>query len=152
LNDGDVIIEQVSISLRRGIPKSKVDEARLIEDWGFEGDAHAGRGHRQVSLLAAEAVDEMIRRGAVVEAGSFAENLTVRGFDFAALSVGVRLRCGGDVVLEVTQIGKECHSRCAIFNAVGDCVMPREGIFARVVRGGIVRAGMIVAVVEEQSR
>lgn len=133
-------IEAISISRERGTPKSNVREARLIEDWGIEGDAHAGRWHRQVSLLASEAVERMSALGAEVRPGAFAENLTIRGLDFSSLKIGDRLLCGA-VELEITQIGKKCHNRCAIYEAVGDCVMPREGVFAKVIKGGQLSVG-----------
>ncbi len=130
----------VCVSERKGTQKENVHKALFIEDWGIENDAHAGKWHRQVSLLSAERIDEFRARGAVVTDGAFGENLIVEGIDFRALPVGTRLRCG-DVVLEVTQIGKECHAHCEIYKVMGDCIMPREGIFARVVRGGVIAEG-----------
>lgn len=132
----------VCLSGRKGEKKRPVDEGRLIEGQGFAGDAHAGSGHRQVSLLSAESVDRFRAKGPLeVFPGDFAENILTEGIDLATLAVGRRLRAGSEAVLEVTQIGKECHDRCAIYRVMGDCVMPREGVFARVVQGGGLRPG-----------
>jgi MOSC domain-containing protein YiiM len=125
----------VNTSDRKGAQKTPVPEATLREDHGIEGDAHAGPWHRQVSLLADEDVQTMRGKGIEIHCGDFAENITTEGVELAALPVGTRLHLG-EVILEVTQIGKECHQGCAIFAAVGECVMPRRGIFARVIRGG----------------
>ena len=128
------------LSSRRGTAKTPVDSVKLIAGHGLEGDAHAGDWHRQVSLLSAEKIDAFRSRGAEVTAGSFGENIVAAGFDFSRLPVGSLLR-SGDALLEITQIGKECHQHCAIYHAVGDCIMPREGTFARVLRGGTLRTG-----------
>lgn len=125
----------INISDRKGIKKRPVDTALLRENYGIEGDAHAGDWHRQVSLLADEAVDTMRGKGAELNHGDFAENLTTSGVPLSDLPVGTVLSVG-DAVLEITQIGKECHQGCAIFRLVGDCVMPRKGIFAKVIKGG----------------
>ena len=130
----------VCVSAQRGIQKQDVGKAYLREQWGIEGDAHAGSWHRQVSLLSYEKIDAFRARGAQVQDGAFGENLVVAGIDFSSLPVGTLLQCG-EVLLEITQIGKECHSHCAIFQQVGDCIMPREGVFARVRRGGWIAAG-----------
>ncbi len=130
----------ISLSERRGEPKRPVDSAMLRADWGLEGDAHAGPWHRQVSLLAEESIDKMRALGLEVEPGSFAENITTAGIDLIALPLGTRLRLGS-AVLEVTQLGKQCLHRCAVYQRAGDCVMPREGIFARVLAGGRVLPG-----------
>lgn len=130
----------VCVSGARGVPKRPVDGARFVEGWGIEGDAHAGCWYRQVSLLSLEKVDAFRAAGAQVDFGDFGENIVAEGLDFAALPVGSLLHIGG-AVLELTQIGKECHSRCPIFERMGDCIMPREGVFARVVRSGAVSAG-----------
>ena len=136
----------VCISDRKGERKRSVLAVDLRENFGIVGDAHAGEGHRQVSLLAEESIDAMRRKGLSLSAGDFAENITTRGIDLPPLPVGARLAVG-DVLLEVTQIGKECHTRCAIYHQAGDCVMPREGIFARVIKGGRVVPGDAVSVV-----
>ncbi|HIY00973.1 MAG TPA: MOSC domain-containing protein [Candidatus Blautia faecipullorum] len=130
----------VCVSEEKGTQKHKVKEARLVEDWGIEGDAHAGKWHRQVSLLSYDKIQDFRNRGAEVEDGAFGENLVVEGFDFAALPVGTRFVCG-DVILEMTQIGKKCHHGCAIFQKMGDCIMPREGVFTRVLHGGVIHEG-----------
>ena len=130
----------VCTSERKGIEKTSVPEIKVIEDWGIEGDAHAGKWHRQVSLLAYDKIEAFRARGAEVEDGAFGENLVVQGFDFSSLPIGTRFRCN-DVVLEMTQIGKECHHGCAIFQKMGDCIMPREGVFTKVLHGGIIREG-----------
>lgn len=130
----------VCTSPRKGTQKENVKEAEFVEDWGIQGDAHAGKWHRQVSLLSNEKIEAFRARGAEVEYGAFGENLVVEGIDFAALPVGTCFRCG-EVLLELTQIGKECHHGCAIFQKMGDCIMPREGVFARVLHGGKIRVG-----------
>ncbi|HEX2769252.1 MAG TPA: MOSC domain-containing protein [Geobacteraceae bacterium] len=130
----------VCISINKGERKTPVDRVELQEEHGIVGDAHAGEWHRQVSLLAQESIAKMQRMGLDVDAGDFAENITTRGIDLPSLPIGTRLAVG-DVLIEVTQIGKECHTRCAIYHQAGDCVMPKEGIFARVLRGGVVKPG-----------
>ena len=139
----------VCVSEQKGIQKKNVGSAQFVEDWGIQGDAHAGKWHRQVSLLSYDRVEEFRARGAQVEPGAFGENLLVEGFDFKSLPVGTRL-AAGSAVLEVTQIGKECHSDCEIRRRTGRCVMPTEGIFARVVRSGTVRPGDTIEVLEAQ--
>lgn len=130
----------VCISEKKGTQKKNVHEAEFVEDWGIKNDAHAGKWHRQVSLLSHDKIEAFRARGAEVVDGAFGENLVVEGFDFAALPVGTRFRCN-DVVLEMTQIGKECHHGCEIFKKMGECIMPREGVFTRVLRGGVIREG-----------
>lgn len=134
-------IAAICISKQRGTQKEPVPSARFLPDYGIEGDAHAGNWHRQVSLLSLEKIEEFRQRGADVDYGAFGENLVVEGIDFASLPVGSRLQAG-DVLLEITQIGKACHQHCAIYHAVGDCIMPREGVFARVIHGGVLEVGM----------
>ena len=133
-------IMAVCISEKRGTQKKNIEKVRLIENFGLEGDAHGGNWHRQVSLLSYEKVRAFEEKGISVEDGAFGENLLVEGFDFKTLPVGTRFRCG-DVLLEMTQIGKECHSHCEIYQAVGDCIMPREGVFARALHGGEIQIG-----------
>lgn len=130
----------VSVSGRKGERKTPVPGVTLVADHGIRGDAHAGPGSRQVSLLAEASIGKMRDLGLSVGPGDFAENVTVEGIDVPALRPGDRLRVG-EALLEVTQVGKECHERCAIYVQAGDCVMPREGVFARVVRGGAVSPG-----------
>ena len=139
----------VCISTQKGTQKQNVGRARFEADWGLSGDAHGGKWHRQVSLLSADKVEEFKRRGGDVAPGAFGENLLVEGLDFRALPVGTLLRCG-EVLLEMTQIGKDCHSHCAIYRQVGDCIMPREGVFARVLRGGDIAVGDELAVEERR--
>jgi len=122
----------------------------LKVDWGIEGDAHAGNWHRQVSLLAMESIDKMRAKGLKVRPGSFAENITTEGIELYTLPVGTRLRLGGALV-EVTQIGKVCHTKCAIYDLAGDCVMPREGIFVKVLEPGSVATGDAVEVLSATS-
>ncbi len=141
------IVKAICISDIRGIEKHSVPEGHFIEDFGIEGDAHAGHWHRQVSLLSYDKVRAFNDRGANVDDGAFGENLVVEGIDFRALPVGTRLYAG-TVQLEMTQIGKECHSHCAIFKRMGECIMPREGVFARVVKEGVIRPGDIMRVEE----
>jgi len=145
---GEVIA--VCISETKGTSKENVGQAALRADWGLEGDAHAGPWHRQVSLLAWESIEKMRARGLEVEEGSFAENITTRGLELYTLPVGTRMQLGTALV-EVTQIGKTCHAGCAVFQAVGDCVMPREGIFVRVLQGGEVAVGDTIEVLREDS-
>lgn len=139
----------VCTSPEKGTQKQNVGSALLVEDWGIQGDAHAGKWHRQVSLLSYDRVEEFRARGAQVEPGAFGENLLVEGFDFKSLPVGTRFGCNG-AVLELTQIGKQCHSHCQIYRQVGDCIMPREGVFTRVLRGGVVRVGDELTILKEE--
>lgn len=130
----------ICTSPARGTQKHQVPAARFTVEWGIEGDAHGGNWHRQVSLLSADKIAAFNARGANVQPGAFGENLVVEGFDFRALPVGTLLRCG-DVLLEMTQIGKECHSHCEIFKRMGECIMPTQGVFARVLEPGEIRVG-----------
>ncbi len=134
-------IRAISISSEKGMPKHNVLEAELQADFGIVGDAHAGSGLRQISLLDMASIEELRQKGADISPGDFAENLTVEGVDLSTLKVGRRLKVGGIVALEVTQLGKRCHGRCRIFEKLGDCIMPRQGVFARVVTGGQVKVG-----------
>ena len=137
----------VCISEKKGTQKKNVHEALFIEDFGLENDAHAGKWHRQVSLLSYEKIQDFKKKGAPVEDGAFGENLIVSGIDFKNLPVGTRFQ-SGDVVLEMTQIGKECHSGCEIYKIMGDCIMPREGVVAKVLHGGRIREGDELTVLE----
>ena len=130
----------VCISEKKGTQKKGISEGHFIEEFGIENDAHAGKWHRQVSLLSYETIEAFKERGAEIGDGAFGENVIVKGIDLVRLPVGTRLSCG-NILLEVTQIGKECHNDCAIKKAVGKCVMPTEGIFAVVVKEGVVRPG-----------
>ena len=130
----------VCVSKRKGVPKHDVGQGELRVDWGLVGDAHAANWHRQVSLLGQESVNKVIAAGINVRPGAFAENIVTKGLELFTLPVGTRMRLGAALV-EVTQIGKECHDRCAIYELMGDCVMPREGIFVQVLEGGRVKTG-----------
>ena len=141
----------VCLSEETGTRKDVVEEVTLREEFGVVGDAHAsGSWHRQVSLLAIESIDKMRKMGYDVNPGDFAENLTTEGLELFTLPVGTMLSVGDEVSLEVTQIGKECHTGCAIFQQVGKCVMPKEGVFARVIRGGAVRASDEISIAKGQ--
>lgn len=133
-------IISLNISREKGVNKEPVEQVALKVDHGIEGDAHAGDWHRQVSLLAEESIDFMRNQGLELEPGAFAENITTLGIELAKLPVGTRL-VSGEVELEVTQIGKKCHHGCEIFKQVGDCIMPREGIFAKVITPGTLQRG-----------
>jgi TatD DNase family protein len=134
------IVRAVCMSAEKGTAKRDMGRAEFVARHGIKGDAHAGDWHRQVSLLSLGKIDEFRSKGAEVIDGDFGENLVVEGIDFASLPLGSVLRCG-EVALEISQIGKECHNHCAIFRRMGDCIMPREGVFARVLHGGVIKAG-----------
>ena len=134
------IVKAICISEVRGVQKHPVEQVTLTPEWGIVGDAHGGSWHRQVSLLSYDKIEAFRQKGADIDFGAFGENLVVSGFDFRSLPVGTLLRCGS-VLLEMTQIGKECHSHCEIYKAMGDCIMPREGVFAKVVEGGCIAVG-----------
>ncbi len=144
-NTGKVVA--VCISEKKGTQKTEVPSIKLVPEWGIDGDAHAGKWHRQVSLLALEKIEAFRARGADVDFGAFGENIIVEGFDLRNLSVGTRFKIG-DALLELTQIGKECHEHCAIYHQVGDCIMPREGVFMIVLEGGTVKAGDEIEMIE----
>ena len=141
----------ICISEKRGVQKTHIQNALLKQNWGIEGDAHAGEWHRQVSLISADKIDEFRKKGAHVDFGAFGENIVAEGIDFASLPVGTRLKCA-DAVLELTQIGKECRSHCAIYKAVGDCIMPREGVFARVLKDGKIAEGDCIEVLPAEGK
>ena len=138
-------IISLNISGKKGVNKEPVNRVRLQVNHGIEGDAHAGNWHRQVSLLAEESIELMRQKGLELDPGAFAENITTTGIDLASLPVGTRLQAG-DVALEVTKIGKKCHKGCAIFKQVGDCIMPNEGVFARVIIPGTVNENDIIEI------
>ena len=139
-------IISIAISKKKGTRKQIVDEALLIADHGIKGDAHAGSWHRQVSFLAGESIEHARRQGMDVTFGDFAENIATSGIDWVSIPVGAQIKLGNAARVEVTQIGKECHKKCAIYYQAGDCIMPREGIFARVINGGLIRAGDALSV------
>ena len=130
----------ICTSEKKGTAKIMVNEANVIEDFGIEGDAHAGKWHRQVSLLALEKIEDFRLKGANVDFGAFGENLVVEGIELNKLPIGQRIKIG-EVDLEVTQIGKKCHDKCAIFYQVGECIMPTNGIFTKVIKGGKIKVG-----------
>ena len=141
-------VEAVCLSHKKGIVKKEQGKVTLRENWGLEGDAHAGEWHRQVSLLAGESIDGVKEVLPTLKNGAFAENIITRGIELNKLSIGDRLQIGGKVVLEITQIGKECHnSGCAIKKATGDCIMPREGIFAKVIEGGEILKELTISII-----
>jgi len=144
------IIKAVCTSPDKGMRKKNIGQGLLIKEHGLSGDAHAGDWHRQVSLLAIESIDKMRALGLEVGPGDFAENLTTEGIDLVNLPLGTRLKLGDAAIGEVTQIGKECHSHCAIYYQAGDCVMPREGIFIRVLDGGTIKVGDPINVLENK--
>jgi len=141
------IVISVNVSEKKSVRKKPVDEIRVIEDKGVKGDAHAEGGIRQVSLLAIESIEKMVEKGVNVKPGDFAENITTKGLDLLALPVGTKLSIG-DAIFEVSQHGKICHTKCNIYKTVGDCVMPREGIFCKVLKGGIIKKGDKIRVIE----
>jgi MOSC domain-containing protein YiiM len=136
-----VKIVSIAVSKKKGTRKTCVEEAVLVADHGLEGDAHAGPWHRQVSFLAAEKIDTAKAGGLSVDFGDFAENIATVGIDWRTVPVGSRFRLGSRALVEITQIGKECHTKCAIYYMAGDCIMPKEGVFARVLEGGPIRRG-----------
>ena len=140
-------IVSLNISEKKGVRKKPVKEVSLKTEFGIEGDAHASSAwHRQVSLLALESIKKMQDKGLDVKPGDFAENITTEGIDLVSLPVGTQLTIGESIKVEVSQIGKECHTRCSIYYQAGDCVMPKEGIFVRVLSGGVVKEGDQIAV------
>ena len=145
--EGKVIA--VCVSKNKGEQKKDVSRGLLIKEWGLDGDAHASSWHRQLSLLAKESIDKMRKEGLEVGPGDFAENITTEGVNLFELPLGTRIRIG-NALLKVTQIGKECHDRCAVYYQAGDCVMPREGIFTRVIKGGEVNTGDPLVILENE--
>ena len=140
----------VSVSDKKGARKINVESAELKEDFGIIGDVHAGTKNRQVSLLAEESIDKMRNKGLTLKSGDFAENITTSGIDLLSLNLGDKLKIGENVVLEISQIGKECHTRCAIHYQAGDCVMPTDGIFVKVIKGGIIKPNDDIEVIENE--
>lgn len=134
-------IESIAVSKKKGTRKTQIPEAELTAGHGLDEDAHAGPWHRQVSFLSSESIQTAREKGLDVTFGDFAENIATSGIDWQTLPIGTRLELGASAIVEITQIGKECHNRCAIYHMAGDCIMPREGIFARVLKGGKIRCG-----------
>ena len=139
-------IISLAFSKKKGTRKKTINEALLIENYGIEGDAHAGIWHRQVSFLASESIEHSRRMGLDVTFGDFAENIATAGVDWTQIPVGTLVKLGQTAVVEITQIGKECKTKCAIFYLAGDCIMPREGVFGRVITGGTIRCGDIIEI------
>jgi MOSC domain-containing protein YiiM len=139
-------IVSIARSRKKGTRKVPVNTARVLEGHGLEGDAHAGTWHRQISFLAAESIRETRAKGLEVDFGDFAENIATEGIDWTSLPVGTRVKLGHHVEVEISQIGKECHKKCAIYYQAGDCIMPREGVFARVLQGGEIACGDAITV------
>lgn len=142
------IVKAICISEKKGTQKHEIEEVRMIKDFGLEHDAHAGKWHRQVSLLSFEKIEEFRARGAEVAFGAFGENFVISGYDFKKCAIGTKFECG-DVILELTQIGKECHHGCEIFEKMGDCIMPREGVFCKVLKGGVIKKGDLFLIMED---
>ncbi|OGP62124.1 MAG: molybdenum cofactor sulfurase [Deltaproteobacteria bacterium RBG_13_49_15] len=145
-------IVSIAVSKKKGVTKHPVDEVILVEGHGIKGDAHAGDWHRQVSFLAVESIDQARKMGLDVGFGDFAENIATEGIDWKTMPVGTCLKLGETVRVEVTQIGKECHTRCAIYYKAGDCIMPKEGVFARVLTGGVLRRGDAIEIFNHAER
>ena len=142
-------IKAISISKERGTPKINVPKAQLQANFGIVGDAHAGNWDRQISLLGFESIDKMDTKGLDISPGDFAENITTEGIDLETLTIGSRLKLGVTVKLEITKFGKTCHGRCQIYERIGDCIMPRQGVFARVTQGGTIQVGDNIEVIED---
>ncbi|HHT9129490.1 MAG TPA: MOSC domain-containing protein [Candidatus Brocadiaceae bacterium] len=141
----------VCISEKKGTQKRNVGVCKLIENFGLEGDAHAGKWHRQVSLLARESADIMRKKGLTIKDGDFGENIVTEGIELKSLPVGTILKIDKNIIMRVTQIGKLCHDRCAIYYTAGDCIMPREGIFAEILTGGTIKVGDEITILEKNA-
>lgn len=141
-------VVSIAVSKKKGTTKTVVDHAVIIKNHGLEGDAHAGEWHRQVSFLAMESIDKARAQGLDVSFGDFAENIATTGVDWKNLAVGTRVKLGKSVIVEVSQIGKVCHNKCAIYYKAGDCIMPKEGVFAKVISGGRLTCGDAVEIVQ----
>lgn len=148
MNKGKIIA--VSISDKKGARKKNVESAELKEDFGIIGDAHAGTQNRQVSFLAEGSIEKMRKKGLKLKSGDFAENITTSGINLLGLNLKDKLRIGENIILEISQIGKECHTRCAIYYQAGDCVMPTDGIFAKVIKGGVIKPNDNIEVIENE--
>lgn len=140
-------IESIAVSKKKGTRKNQVEEIEIIKDHGLYGDAHAGPWHRQISFLASESISKTREQGLDVTFGDFAENIATSGVEWKEIPVGTKIRLGKDALLEITQIGKECHNKCAIYYQAGDCIMPKEGIFAKVLKGGKIKRGDMILLV-----
>jgi MOSC domain-containing protein YiiM len=136
-----VKIVSIAVSKKKGTTKHCVDQAELLENHGIKGDAHAGDWHRQLSFLAAESIEAVSTKAFILNFGDFAENIATTGIDWKTQKIGQQVRLGKGALVEITQIGKECHKKCAIFYRTGDCIMPKEGVFAKILTGGTIRVG-----------
>lgn len=145
------IIKAICISEKKGTVKYEIPKAEVVKDWGIKGDAHGGKWHRQISLLPCEVIEKFKKKGIDIKNGAFGENIITEGFDLKNIPVGSRFRAG-DVILEVTQIGKECHSHCEIYKATGECIMPREGIFTKVIHGGTISKNDSIVLIEPNTK
>jgi len=145
-------IKAISISKNRGTSKHNIPAAQAKAGFGLEGDAHAGNWHRQISLLAEESIEKIRAKGAEVKSGDFAENITTEGIDLANLVPGSKVRLGSEVQIEITQLGKVCHGKCAIFQQIGKCIMPREGAFAKVTKSGQIKVGDSIEVLNSDDQ
>jgi len=141
-------IVSIALSRKKGTRKVPVNTAQVLAKHGLKGDAHAGTWHRQISFLASESINKTRAKGLDVDFGDFAENIATEGIDWPTLAIGTRVKLGPQVEVEISQIGKECHKKCAIYYQAGDCIMPREGVFARVIQGGQIACGDTIAVLE----
>ena len=141
-------IVSIAVSKKKGTTKQCIDQAELVENHGIKGDAHAGDWHRQLSFLAAESIDAVSTKDFVLNFGDFAENIATTGIDWKSLEIGQQVRLGDTALVEITQIGKECHKKCAIFYRTGDCIMPKEGVFAKILTGGTIRVGDAVTLLK----
>ncbi len=144
----NVKIVSIAISKKKGTTKKCIDQAELVENHGIKEDAHAGDWHRQLSFLAAESIERISTKEFKLNFGDFAENLATTGIDWKSQNVGQRVTLGKDALVEITQIGKECHKKCAIYYRTGDCIMPKEGVFAKILKGGIIKVGDNIALVD----
>ncbi len=145
-------IDSIAVSKKKGTRKTQVEEASLVQDHGLEGDAHAGPWHRQVSFLASESIEAARKKGLEVTFGDFAENIATSGIEWLKVPIGTHVQLGEMALVEITQIGKVCHNKCAIYYMAGDCIMPKEGIFARVLKGGKIRCGDKVSLIQEEAQ
>ncbi|MEE4362811.1 MAG: MOSC domain-containing protein [Desulfotignum sp.] len=141
-------IVSIAMSKKKGTTKQCIDQAELVENHGIKGDAHAGSWHRQISFLAAESIDAVSTETFVLQFGDFAENIATTGIDWKTQKIGQQVRLGKKALVEITQIGKECHKKCAIFYRTGDCIMPKEGVFAKILTSGTIRVGDAVTLVK----
>ena len=142
-------IKAISVSEKKGMRKKNVPEAQLERDHGIVGDAHAGKWHRQISLLGFESISEVLAQGVRVSPGDFAENITTEGINIKEIKVGDRIFLGEDAKIEITQIGKKCHSKCEIYKQLGDCIMPKDGLFAKVIKSGSIKVGDEIEVIND---